>query len=55
MLVKLLRAREIGYVQADVANRKVVVMSPGRMTLPNVRSLVDCLAQSLDAERRTGV
>ena len=29
------------------------VMSPGRMTLPKVRGLVDCLAQSLDAKRKT--
>jgi len=25
------------------------------MTLPKVRGLVDCLAQSLDAKRKTGV
>jgi len=31
------------------------VMSPGRMTLPKVRGLVDYLAQSLDAKRKTGV
>ena len=31
------------------------VMSPGRMTLPKVRGLVDYLAQSLDATRRTSV
>jgi DNA-binding transcriptional LysR family regulator len=31
------------------------VMSPGRMTLPKVRGLVDYLAQSLAAERKTGV
>jgi hypothetical protein len=28
------------------------VMSPGRMTLPKVRGLVDDLAQSLDAKRQ---
>lgn len=31
------------------------VMSPGRMTLPKVRGLVDYLAQSLDAKRKPGV
>ncbi|HWZ70891.1 MAG TPA: LysR family transcriptional regulator [Casimicrobiaceae bacterium] len=31
------------------------VMSPGRMTLPKVRGLVDYLAQSLDAKREPGV
>lgn len=31
------------------------VMSPGRMMLPKVRGLVDYLAQSLDAKRKTGV
>jgi DNA-binding transcriptional LysR family regulator len=31
------------------------VMSPGRMTLPRVRSLVDYLVQSLGAKRRTSV
>jgi DNA-binding transcriptional LysR family regulator len=31
------------------------VMSPGRMTLPKVRGLVDYLAQSLDLKRKPGV
>jgi hypothetical protein len=31
------------------------VMSPGRMTLPKVRGLVDYLAQSLEAKWQTEV
>jgi DNA-binding transcriptional LysR family regulator len=54
----MLAAKQLVEVLGKFAVRATpinAVMSPGRMTLPKVRGLVDYLAQSLDAKRKTGV
>jgi DNA-binding transcriptional LysR family regulator len=54
----MLAAKQLVEVLGKFAVKAIpinAVMSPGRMMLPKVRSLVDHIAQSLDAKRKTGV
>jgi DNA-binding transcriptional LysR family regulator len=54
----MLAAKQLVEVLGKFAVRATpinAVMSPGRMTLPKVRGLIDYLAQSLDAKRKPGV